>query len=145
MSEAKRYLQRIQRRRVQIETLEGRIASLDELVHNPLKGVTYDRDVVQTSHTGSDKIEELADMQAHLVRLKSDFEEERDSIMREIWILPTLAHMQLLSLVYIDGLTLQEAASYMGKSHDHVRHLHGSALAEFQRVVLDPRKEETKA
>lgn len=144
MSEAKTYLKKLNRKRIQISTLEKQIANLDELVHSPLKAVTYDRDVVQTSHTGSegtDKIVELADMEEKLIRLKTTLELDIDRVRDEIWSLPTDKFMELLSILYLEGYDLDGAAAEMGKSYDHVRHMHGAALAEFQKVVLDPRKE----
>lgn len=143
MSEAKAYLKRLQRKRVQINTLEKQIESLEEIVHSPLKGVTYDRDVVQTSHTGADgtdKIVELVDMQNRMQRLKISLIEDIDRIKDEIWSMPTVQYMELLSIVYLEGSNLDEAAESMDKPYGSIRHMHGAALAEFQRVVLDPRK-----
>lgn len=143
MSEAKAHLQKISRKRYQIRYLTERIRQLSEMVYDPLKAVTYDRDVVQVSHTGTegtDKIVELADLKGRLSNLKAQLEISIDQARSEIWLLPTDKYMELLSMIYLEGMSLQEAADDMGKSYDWAKKAHGRALQEFQSVVLDPRK-----
>ena len=128
------------------------LSTLDRAVHSRMKqladmkadiaytkGMSYDAVRVQTSPSGSsqtlNQIEEIADMEASLMKDIARLHRLRYKITQEIEQISDERYRDILMLRYVEGMTLQEVADEMGYSHDRVRHMHGIALLVFEQKV----------
>ena len=104
------------------------------------KGMTYDAVRVQTSPSGSsqtlNQIEEIADLEASLMKDIARLHRLRYKITQEIEQLTDERYRDILIMRYIDGLSLQEIADKIGYSYDYTQHMHGYALLAFERGVI---------
>ena len=104
-----------------------------------LRGIAYDGGRVQSSPTGSgieDKAIALVAVQKDLETKIVDYHEMRARIETQISALPDKRYRDILTLRYVDGLTIQGAASVMGYDYVWACKLHGTALLCFERMWL---------
>lgn len=100
----------------------------------------YSKDPVKTSKKG-DNIEKsvikIDEAERKLSRLICEYLETAGVIRRQIERIENETFKELLLMRYADGLKLEEISVKLGYSYNHVRHLHGLALLEFERANED--------
>ena len=103
-----------------------------------IKGMSYDAVRVQTSPSGESQslkqVEEIADLEAQIVRELAAYHRLRHKIVTEIEQLPDLRYQEILTMRYIDGMSLQEIADEMGYAYQTIRMLHGHALSMYENL-----------
>lgn len=134
---AKEYLSEIQKMRRLLHSLELRAEELRTQAEG-VKAIRYDGDKVQVSPTN---------MMEKLVPLLVEIEEEygrqvlkyHEAVLTRIRQIEALSAQsaELLTLRYIDGLSLWKVSKRMHKEYDWTRHLHGMALEEFRKKWLN--------
>lgn len=83
--------------------------------------------------TFSDNMAKLVDREAQLESLCDVYDTMVAHILDEILQMPNQLYSSILYKRYASGLSLDEIAKILHYSHDRVRHLHGEALAAFER------------
>lgn len=130
MNEAKEFLmqvsaidRRIMRFQTDIADIRGRLA---------LRGLTYDRDRVQTSpdDTMADAFSQIEALERKQARKIAELKRTRYKITLMIGELPE-PYAELLNLRYCYCQRLDVVAKNMGYSFEWIRHLHGEALDKF--------------
>lgn len=109
-----------------------------------LKGITYDKDKVQTSPANAieDAVSELVDLESRLAEVSHKYAEAARIRTNQILDMENAQYAELLYLRYVDdgkngkGNTLDDVAEEMHYSFKYVRNLHGKALQEFGRLYL---------
>lgn len=124
-----------------VKALEDRVAELEHKMQG-LKAITYDADRVQTSPTN--RMEELymalEDAVERNVKKYKKSVGEIEKAFEQVHMMDNPLHIEILTLRYFtddeDGrqMSLERIACIMHRSFDHVRHLHGRALQEFERI-----------
>lgn len=106
-----------------------------------IKGMNYDSVHVQTSARGESfaqkQVEEIADLEAKVTKELAEYHQLRHKIITEIGQLPDLRYQELLTMRYVDGMSLQDIADEMGYTYEWVRELHGWALLLFEAKFLN--------
>lgn len=141
---AKHYLMKVHTLRKQCESLERKFMLVRSKAEG-IKGISYDKDRVQTSPTNT--LEEAAvELVSIEERYKDLIHEYNTAIVirvQQIQAMENPTYAEVLTLRYIedrpkekDGswqLTLDEIADRMGYSYVHVARLHGEALQAFEK------------
>jgi len=140
---AKEYLMEIQRCKRAMETLGEKAEALRAELEG-LKAITYDKDRVQVSP--SNRMEELM---PRLVELEERYGEAifkyHSAILVRVQQIAEIGrndYSEILRLRYVETgkngkrLTLEEIAVRTHRSFEWVRHLHGRALAAFEKKYL---------
>lgn len=83
--------------------------------------------------TFSDNMAKLVDRETQLESLCDVYDTMVAHILDEILQMPNELYSSILYKRYASGLSLDEIAKILHYSHDRVRHLHGEALAAFER------------
>ena len=99
-----------------------------------LRATAYDGSRVQSSMTGSgieDRAVALVSIERDLERQLVSYHETRARIETEISALPDKRYRDILTLRYVDCLTLRGCASVMGYEYVWTCKLHGAALSCF--------------
>lgn len=141
---AKQYLSKVHALRRQIEALQDQVEYLTTKAAG-VKGIVYDADKVETS---PDNVLESAMIEAAEVtrQLNERIAEYSDTLLlieSQINGLDNADHVELLTLRYLSTdkrghrLTLERIARLMHKSQERVWHLHGEALAAFEKKYLN--------
>lgn len=130
---AKEYLLEIHKSRRILHTLEQRAEELRTQAEG-LKAIAYDKDKVQVSpsNTMEEVIIKLVEVEEEYGRQVLKYHEAVLIRIRQIEALSAQS-AELLTLRYIDGLSLWKVSKRMHLSFDRVRHLHGIALEEFRK------------
>lgn len=103
------------------------------------KGITYDKDKVQTSVTDkvSEDIAKLIDIDNKYMKLIGIYHEMRSLIVTQIYGLTNQTHIDVLIKIYLDDKPLEIIADEMGYTYDWIRHLHIKALEDFSDTYQD--------
>ena len=104
-----------------------------------LRGISYDGAHVQSSPTGSgveNNAITLAAVQKELELKIIDYHETRSRMETQIAAIPDKRYRDMLTLRYVDGLTIRGAASVMGYDYVWACKLHGAALMAFERLHM---------
>lgn len=103
-----------------------------------VKGTSYDSVRVQTSPSGESQalrqVEEIADLEAQITQELAAYHKLRHKIVTEIEQLPDLRYQEILTMRYIEGMSLQEIADEMGYAYQTIRMLHGHALSMYENL-----------
>lgn len=137
----KRYLKQIIRLQKSIEYRKEQLEELREL-STSIGSFDYSKDIVDTTPTGDGmekKIIKIADLEADLTRKIILYTAKKNQIIEEIESLEEPKYVEILMKMYVEDKSLEEVAVEMAYSYDRVRHLHGLALVEFEKI-----KEEKK-
>ncbi|MCD8005075.1 MAG: hypothetical protein LUE91_05425 [Oscillospiraceae bacterium] len=132
---AKEYLQSYRRLERTIEQKRWELAALQQSVSG-IRAAGYDSVPVRSSGEGRQMEERVV----RCMELSNTLQEEiaramelRDCIVRQIQGMDSPAFSQILYQRYVAGDKLDKIARQMQYSYTYVRHLHGWALAAFQR------------
>lgn len=136
---AKEYLLQIKRKDIMINSL---IKQKDEMWAQlySLSSPQYDNVSVQGTKD-PDKFGALwAKIDAKERKISQAIDEladEKQRIMKQIDAIEDERFVEILLRRYVHMEKLEDIARDMNYSYDHMRHLHGFALAEFSRIHLD--------
>ena len=135
---AKEYLKEIRVYARAIQRMKRRIKEMDEDLYT-IGGFDYSRDRVQNQVPGdllSDKVIRLIELQKKYMKTVDAYYAGLIERERQIMDLPKPSHRQILVTLYVDGMSLSEAANEMGLSYYRACHVHGEALMEFSKKFL---------
>ena len=140
---AKQYLSQVHALRRQIEALEEQIEFLTTKAAG-VKGITYDGDRVDASpeNTLEATVIELAEITNRFNRRVLKYSRLVLKITEQINGMENADHVELLTLRYLQTdkrgkrMTLDRIARKMNRSPDRIWHMHGEALAAFEKKYL---------
>lgn len=135
----KRYLKQIIRLDRSIKYRKEQLAELKEL-STSIGSLDYSKDIVDTTPTGdglANKIIKIADLEAEITRKMILYTAKKNQIIEEIESLEDTNYADILMKKYVEDKSLEEVAVEMGYSYDRVRHMHGLALVEFEKIRKD--------
>lgn len=134
---AKTYLLQLQTYQREIKTLAEKIEELRTQAEG-VKAIRYDLDRVQTTPENRQEaiiirmVEVISKYAAAIVR----YHEEVQTRQEQINGLADPVQIEILSLRYISGWTLNKIAREKHYSYEWIRHKHGAALQAFQKKYL---------
>ena len=131
----KQYLMQAIVIRDMIKRTEDQIAE----IRTKMEGVgstRYDKLNVQSSPVDmmASYMDKLTKVEKREQRLLVNYYETYEKIQRQIDELDRPLYRQILSLRYLDGMSLFEISKTLHYTYEYVRNLHGYALLEFARV-----------
>lgn len=135
---AKQYLMRARWLRDQIERIGDKIYMLREEMTST-GAIRYDKISVQSSPDGDPLLKyitRLTDAEEKLVRLQVEYYETYTTIAKQIDSIEPELFRQILSLRYLEGLTLHQIADRLCYSYEYIRNRHGAALKKFSEDVV---------
>lgn len=127
--------EKLRHRKQQIEEIRTKCESIS--------GIDYSKDRVQTSNgNGQEKI--LVKYLDMVKELEADlllFRIKQTNIIREIEELSDERYMRLLYSRYVQYKSLEQIAVEMNYNYFYIKHIHGEALEQFRKEVMELRKE----
>lgn len=134
---AKTYLLKLQAYRREIKTLAEKVEELRTQAEG-VKALRYDLDRVQI--TPENRQEAIAIRLVEVINKYAAamvlYHEEVQKRQEQINSLADPVQIEILSLRYISGWTLNQIAREKHYSYEWIRHKHGAALQAFQRMYL---------
>mgnify|MGYP002549223405 FL=1 len=138
MDKAKEYLLQIEVLQAKIEQKRQRAKEYRELALTS-KGFDYSKERVQTSNHGG----QIENPVIRYIALEQEISEDvlnlqqiKDKITREIHNINNADFIKMLYKRYVECESLWSIAKDMGYSYDRIRHIHGEALKEFEKINL---------
>lgn len=92
-----------------------------------LEDMRQEREIM---HGGRDP-DEAAELEQRIEAEANEANAEIMKIVHQVEEIDDIRYKQVLLARYIDGMSLQETADFLGYCYDHTRKLHGQALVEF--------------
>lgn len=137
---AKEYLQQLQ----WLDTvINQKIRELDDLryMSTSVGSIDYSRERVQSSPSGDAPFVGLTE---RIIALNEEINAEIDAfvdkkhlIINQIQRLKNVNHVSILYKRYVEYKKFEVIADEMNFTPDYIKHLHGSALRDFERKVLN--------
>ena len=135
---AKEYLMEIKKYRNAKRRLQRKIEELNADLYT-IGGFDYSRDRVQNSmpkDVMSEKVMNLVELQRKYERAVLAYHEELNRRENQIMNMEKQSHRDILSAVYLEGMSLKEAACNLGYAYHWACHIHGHALLEFTKKYM---------
>lgn len=134
---AKEYLNQIRLMDIALGNYITELEQMRERI-SIVTGIDYSKDRIQASpETGNRQIEELVDFERMVLdKIKAETD-LRHKIIEEIQTLTNPIYVEILSRRYVECHSFERIACNMGYAYNYVCTLHGEALKEFDRVVLN--------
>lgn len=135
---AKEYLMQIEILSVKIEQKKLRAKEYRDLALCS-GGFDYSKERVQTSNLGGqieDRIIKYVSLESEITENIFMLQQMKDKITGEIHNLNNSDYIILLYKRYVECKTLGQISKDMHYSYDRVRHMHGNALMEFEKINL---------
>ena len=135
---AKEYLMQIEILSVKIEQKKQRAREYRDLALCS-GGFDYSKERVQTSNLGGqieDRIIQYVTLESEITENIFMLQKMKDKITEEIHNLNNSDYIILLYKRYVECKTLGQIAKEMHYSYDRVRHMHGNALMDFEKINL---------
>ncbi len=135
---AKEYLLQIETLQTKIEQKRQRAKEYRELALTS-GGFDYSKERVQTSNLGG----QIENPVIRYIALEQEISEDvlnlqqiKDKITGEIHNINNPDFIKLLYKRYVESINLSVIAKEMQYSYDRIRHMHGEALKEFEKINL---------
>lgn len=135
---AKKYLLQIEAFQTKIEQKRQRAKEYRELALTS-GGFDYSKERVQISNLGG----QIENPVIRYVALEQEINEDvrmlearKDKITDEIHNLEDALHIKILFKKYVECKHLAMVAEELNYSYDRIRHMHGEALKEFEKINL---------
>lgn len=127
--------EKLKHRKQQIEEIRTKCVGIS--------GIDYSKDKVQTSpDNGQERlIVKYLDLVKELEADLLTFRIKQTTIIREIEELSDEKYIRLLYARYVQYKSLEQIAVEMNYSFHWIRHVHGEALEQFRKEVMELRKE----
>jgi len=144
---AKEYLRRLRRLD---SVINQKLRELSELKAMSISagGLDYSKERVQTSPSGDAPflkiINKMIDLEAEINNEIDAFIAEKRKIINQIQSLKNADYVGLLYKRYIEYKSLDQICDEMSFSYDYIKHLHGYALRDFEKRVLNSTPNNTK-
>lgn len=135
---AKEYLMQIEILSVKIEQKKQRAKEYRDLALCS-GGFDYSKERVQTSNLGGqieDRIIRYVSLESEITENIFMLQQMKDKITGEIHNLNNSDYIILLYKRYVECKTLGQISKDMHYSYDRIRHMHGKALMEFEKINL---------
>lgn len=135
---AKEYLREIKKYRNAKRRLQRKVRELNADLFT-IGGFDYSKDRVQNSmpkDVMSEKVMNLVELQRKYERAVLAYHEELNRREEQIMNMEKPSHRDILSAVYLDDMSLKDAAESMGYSYYRACHIHGDALLAFTKKYL---------
>lgn len=135
---AKEYLMQIEILSVKIEQKKQRAKEYRDLALCS-GGFDYSKERVQTSNLGGqieDRIIRYISLESEITENIFMLQQMKDKITGEIHNLNNSDYIILLYKRYVECKTLGQISKDMHYSYDRIRHMHGNALMEFEKINL---------
>lgn len=135
---AKEYLMQIEILSVKIEQKKQRAKEYRALALCS-GGFDYSKERVQTSNLGGqieDRIIRYVSLESEITENIFMLQQMKDKITGEIHNLNNSDYIILLYKRYVECKTLGQISKDMHYSYDRIRHMHGNALMEFEKINL---------
>lgn len=135
---AKEYLMQIEILSVKIEQKKQRAKEYRDLALCS-GGFDYSKERVQTSNLGGqieDRIIRYVSLESEITENIFMLQQMKDKITGEIHNLNNSDYIILLYKRYVECKTLGQISKDMHYSYDRIRHMHGNALMEFEKINL---------
>lgn len=140
---AKEYLNGVRRKRIHCRMLKEQREEL-EAQAQCVKAIAYDKDHVQASPRNSmeELVATIVEIEEQYDKLLWEFHVANLKAERQIRAMKNPAYADVLWLRYMvddeNGrqMSIERIACEMYKSYEWVRHIHGSALKEFEKLYL---------
>lgn len=134
---AKDYLSQIHKIDVKIGQ---RISELNQMRERLaiLQGIDYSKDRIQSTPTsGNKQIEDIVDYETDILNMIQEETSLKHRIIGEIQMLDNPIYVDLLFRRYVEFTSFERVACDMGYAYNYVCTLHGKALNEFEKKVLN--------
>lgn len=135
---AKEYLMQIEILSVKIEQKKQRAKEYRDLALCS-GGFDYSKERVQTSNLGGqieDRIIRYVSLESEITENIFMLQQMKDKITGEIHNLNNSDYIILLYKRYVECKTLGQIAKDMHYSYDRIKHMHGNALMDFEKINL---------
>ncbi len=135
---AKEYLMQIEILSVKIEQKKQRAKEYRDLALCS-GGFDYSKERVQTSNLGGqieDRIIRYVSLESEITENIFMLQQIKDKITGEIHNLNNSDYIILLYKRYVECKTLGQIAKDMHYSYDRIKHMHGNALMDFEKINL---------
>ena len=131
--EAREELKKLKTLAKVIEIIKGEIVVQRLDIERP-RGTRYDRQRVQSTPEDhlAERIEAIAKKERELKAILLDSELQRKKIIARICRLKDPRHIDILTKVYVEFKSIDQAAEEMGYSIDHAKRLHSAAVSEYE-------------
>lgn len=137
---AKEYLQQLQRLDIMINHKAKELDTL-RLQTQSIRSIDYSKERVQTSFSGDASfvklMERITDLQAEINEEVDKYVDEKHKIINQIHSLQNVNYISILFKRYVEFKKFESIAIEMDFTYDHIRHLHGCALQDFQNKILN--------
>lgn len=137
-AKAKEYLMQIEILSVKIEQKKQRAKEYRDLALCS-GGFDYSKERVQTSNLGGqieDRIIRYVSLESEITENIFMLQQMKDKITGEIHNLNNSDYIILLYKRYVECKTLGQIAKDMHYSYDRIKHMHGNALMDFEKINL---------
>lgn len=140
---AKEYLNGIRRKRLHCQMLEEKRAELETQAQG-MKAITYDKDRVQTSPRNSMEtlVTQMVALEEMYGKVLWEYHTANLKAERQIKSMSNAAYAEVLWKRYMEDdengrqKSIARISCEMYKSYEWVRHVHGNALREFEKLYL---------
>lgn len=133
---AKEYLQQLQRLDIMINQKTKELDTL-RLQTQSIGSIDYSKERVQTSPSGDAPfvklIGKITDLEAEIDK----YVDKKHQIINQIQSLQNVNYIFILFKRYVEFKKFKAIAIEMDFTYDHIRHLHGCALQDFQNKILN--------
>lgn len=138
---AKEYLRQIKKNEEKIRQLENQLESV-KLSMDEVSSIAADRVHVRSSKADPvvNQIIKLNGIAEDVIKRKVRHEAQKNKIIQQIQSMEDDRHVKILSLRYIDGLSLEDIAGVLGYEYQTVCNYHSDALSRFTALFLRDKK-----
>lgn len=137
---AKEYLKQVHKADVNINQRIREKADLHEMAIS-IGSFDYSKERVQTSPSSSAQYEriinKMLDLDAEINNLIDGYVDLKHKIIGQIQGLCDVNYIEILHKRYIENKRLEVIAVEMNYDYSYIRHIHGSALQEFEKRYLE--------
>ena len=137
---AKEYLQQLQRLDIMINYKVKELDTL-RLQIQSIGSIDYSKERVQTSPSGDASfvklIGRITDLEAEINAEIDKYVDKKHQIINQIHSLQNVNYISILFKRYVEFKKFESIAIEMDFTYDHIRHLHGCALQDFQNKILN--------
>ena len=143
---AKEYLRQLKRLDTLIDLKNKELDDLQLRVKS-IGSMNFSEERVQTSLSEDAPfvklIEKIVDLQAEINAEINIFVDTKHRIISQIQALKNPNHISLLYKRYVEYKNLVQISFEMNFSYDHIKHLHGCALEDFEHKILNSTRHNT--
>lgn len=131
---AKEYLKKLWELNRDIDRKQSNLDQLREM-STRVKGYAYDKERVQTSarNTSEDLIIKIIDLERDITEEIDTYVDYNVKVSSQIEEMENTHYRDILFKRYVLGESFKDITTELHLSYDHVRHLHGYALLEFEK------------